>query len=135
MLIPLLAFVLWKAGLPGRAWVLLAGAGGVSLTNLTLKHLIDRPRPGGKLFPAYIDLDSPGFPSGHVVLFVTCFGYLILLAWKHLSGSLRTVVTGRPGFFDPGRRDLPCLAGRALAPRLCRGVPSRNSDGRCNLVT
>ena len=98
MLIPLLAFVLWKAGLPGRAWVLLAGAGAGSLTNLTLKHLIDRPRPGGKLFPAYIDLDSPGFPSGHVVLFVTCFGYLILLAWKHLSGSLRTVVTGGLAF-------------------------------------
>ena len=98
VLIPLLAFVLWKAGLPGRAWVLLAGVGGASLTNLTLKHLIDRPRPGGMLFPAYDDLGSPGFPSGHVVLFVTCFGYLILPAWKHLSGSLRIVVTGGLAF-------------------------------------
>ena len=98
LLIPLLAFVLWKAGLAGRAWILLAGAAVASLTNLTLKHLIDRPRPGGILFPAYKDLGSPGFPSGHVVLFVTCFGYLILLARKHLSGSLRTIVTGGLAF-------------------------------------
>ena len=43
MLIPLLAFVLWKAGLPERAWVLLAGAGGASLTNL-MRSLLEAPR-------------------------------------------------------------------------------------------
>ena len=57
------------------------------------------------MFPAYIDLDSP-LSIGPRRLFVTCFGYLILLAWKHLSGSLPYRRDGRPGFFDPGRRDL-----------------------------
>ena len=98
LMVPILALLLWKAGLVLQCWVLLAGVGGASLTNLVVKHLIDRPRPGGMLFPAYTDPGSPGFPSGHVVLFVTCFGYLLLLAWRHLSGSLRTVVTGGLGF-------------------------------------
>ena len=98
LMVPILALFLWKAGLVLQGWILLAGAGGASLANLVLKHLIDRPRPGGMLSPAFTDSGGPGFPSGHVVLFVACFGYLLLLAWRHLSGSLRAVVTAGLGF-------------------------------------
>ena len=59
-----------------------------------LKVLVGRERPPAfaldpwDLFPSF---NTYAYPSGHVLFFVTFFGFLAWLSWKHLAGRLRWI--------------------------------------------
>jgi undecaprenyl-diphosphatase len=55
-----------------------SGAGLGAALNRTLKVIIARPRPAGSLVNIAITYEHESFPSGHTVLFVVVFGFLIL---------------------------------------------------------
>lgn len=58
-------------------WLLLTTVIGVELLWLALVFLIGRPRPTE--ITAFGDTALPGFPSGHVMLFIAFFGTLLYL--------------------------------------------------------
>ncbi len=65
--------------------------GGAEALSLSLKAIIGRPRPAADLIKqlgTYLVHDS--FPSGHVLYFVGCFGFLYYLSYSRLKkGKLR----------------------------------------------
>ena len=63
---------------------LVLSAGGGALLNNAIKLLIARPRPGADLVKVYGALDSKSFPSGHVMFYVTYFGFLLFVAYALL---------------------------------------------------
>lgn len=63
---------------------LVLSAGGGALLNNAIKLLIARPRPGAYLVKVYGALDSKSFPSGHVMFYVTYFGFLLFVAYALL---------------------------------------------------
>ena len=68
--------------------ICMAGVGlGFSINRL-LKMLIGHPRPAEPLVKVYTVYGSESFPSGHVVLFVTFFGFLLFLCFTQLRTGL-----------------------------------------------
>lgn len=60
-----------------------------------LKMLVSRPRPPSfTLNPSDVFqfFNQFAYPSGHVLFFVTFFGFCGYLAWKYLSGWLRLII-------------------------------------------
>ena len=53
-----------------------------SLVNLALKGWFARARPGAEALPLY---EEPyySFPSGHAMISLVIYGFLIYLAWRH----------------------------------------------------
>lgn len=62
-----------------RVWALLSVVGGSAATTYLLKHLLDRPRPLGSLYPE----DGSSFPSGHATFAMALYGFLFYVIWKH----------------------------------------------------
>ena len=74
---------------PEAAFLGLAGAS--SLLTVLFKTLVGRPRPDAGLVTVTSLLPDPSFPSGHVLMYVTVFGFLAYLAYALLKpGRLRT---------------------------------------------
>ena len=82
-----------------EAGFVLATASNFVLTSV-LKVLIARPRPPvfslnpADLFPM---VDQYSFPSGHVLFFVSFFGFIAYLAWLHQGGRVRILIMGSCG--------------------------------------
>lgn len=71
-------FLLWKKRkVAGYAFALSAGGG--TLLNMIVKELIARPRPTSELVQQLVQETSLSFPSGHVMHYVTFYGFLIIL--------------------------------------------------------
>ena len=53
-----------------------------------LKLMVVRPRPGEDVVHVFRKLDSSGFPSGHVLSAVACYGFVAFLCFTLLKPSL-----------------------------------------------
>lgn len=73
------------------AVVIWIGVGGSALMNRSMKVLVNRQRPHQDLVDILIEYPNESFPSGHVVLFLTYFGFLACLA---ANSTLPRVVKG-----------------------------------------
>ena len=70
---------LWVAG-KRTEFVFFLGAFGLQkLATFAFKEIVNRPRPDGELIQVLESASSPSFPSGHVVAFVVCLGFLLYL--------------------------------------------------------
>jgi membrane-associated phospholipid phosphatase len=103
----ILAF-LYASGLKWETVVLLISVLGSSALGLGLKVLIDRPRPSADLVNVISQLKSYSFPSGHVLFFVTFFGFLLFLAFTLLKPAwwrvlLLVVLFGMVALIGPSR--------------------------------
>ena len=76
---------LYASGLKWETVVILISVLGSSALGLGLKILVDRPRPSADLVNVISQLKSYSFPSGHVLFFVTFFGFLLFLAYTLLK--------------------------------------------------
>jgi undecaprenyl-diphosphatase len=82
----------WLAGRHVEAGFLLAASGSAVLTQ-AIKAIVARPRPHADLVNVLAGATGHSFPSGHVLFYVTFFGFLAYIAyalWRR--GRLRTVV-------------------------------------------
>jgi undecaprenyl-diphosphatase len=51
-----------------------------------MKAIVDRPRPTSDLVDVAVRLDSPSYPSGHVLCAVLLFGFLIYCIERTVTG-------------------------------------------------
>ncbi|MDQ4078004.1 MAG: phosphatase PAP2 family protein, partial [Chloroflexota bacterium] len=72
--------------LEGAFLLLASGAGGIS--NYLLKRLFGRTRPSADLVEVFLPHEDYSFPSGHVMVYTTFFGFCAFLAWSRLESSL-----------------------------------------------
>jgi membrane-associated phospholipid phosphatase len=72
---PFAARGLWIEAL----WILATQATSVVVNGL--KGVVDRPRPSPELVGVLASLDSPSFPSGHVVQYTLLFGFTFFLLY------------------------------------------------------
>jgi len=63
-------------------------AGGGGLLSSLFKSMIARPRPSSNLVRVWVLSDSPAFPSGHVVHYVTLYGFLGWMMSRHIHDPL-----------------------------------------------
>lgn len=84
VLTALTALALLFFGLKREAGALLLCVGGGALLNDLLKLLVARPRPAADLIKVFGTLDSKSFPSGHVMFYVSYFGFLLFLGYAFL---------------------------------------------------
>src|SRR5512135_460349 len=99
---------LYASGLKWETVVLLVSVLGSSALGLGLKVLIDRPRPSVDLVNVINQLKDYSFPSGHVLFFVTLFGFLLFLAYTLLKHSwwrtgLLFILVGMVALIGPSR--------------------------------
>jgi membrane-associated phospholipid phosphatase len=88
----LLLFLL-VSGLKWETMVAFVSVLGSSALGLGIKVLIARPRPSADLVTVLSQLGDFSFPSGHVLFFVTFFGFLLFLAYTLLKPTRwRTVL-------------------------------------------
>ncbi len=68
--------------------------GGGKLLNVLLKDLFDRPRPSWN--GTILTEGSPAFPSGHAMLSLLTYGFLVILLWRaaHNRPARIVLVTG-----------------------------------------
>jgi undecaprenyl-diphosphatase len=70
------------------------------IVNVIVKDTIQRPRPTVDLVQVLHILDSYSFPSGHVMFYVGCFGFMWFLVYTLLKRSwLRTALLILLGIF------------------------------------
>ena len=68
------------------------------VANELVKVIIRRPRPTGDLVDVFAVLQSYSFPSGHVMFYVSFFGFIWFLAYTLLKRSLiRSLILGFVG--------------------------------------
>ena len=83
--------VFWLAGFR-RAALLLFATPVPGLLTGAIKSLIERPRPGGEGIRVVSELLDFSYPSGHVVSFVSLYGFLFFLTYAVFKRSAwRTV--------------------------------------------
>jgi membrane-associated phospholipid phosphatase len=86
-----IVLALYLAGLRWEA-VALAFSSLVLLICLGVKAIVTRPRPSPDLVRVLFELNSPAFPSGHVLQMVCVGGFLAFLAFTLLKPSIgRTI--------------------------------------------
>ena len=86
--------LLWRFGHRLAGPFALLGAVGATLGAAALKQLWRRPRPTDEVVTIFGDAPAgTSFPSGHTLLYVTFFGFLLYWSWTFLRpGRLRTVL-------------------------------------------
>ena len=99
---------LYASGLKWETMVAFVSVLGSSALGLGLKVLIDRPRPSADLVTVLTQLKDFSFPSGHVLFFVTFFGFLLFLAYTLLKHSwwrtlLLVILVGMIVLIGPSR--------------------------------
>jgi membrane-associated phospholipid phosphatase len=99
---------LYASGLKWESVVLLVSVLGSSALGLSLKVLVDRPRPSANLVTVINQLKDYSFPSGHVLFFTTFFGFLLFLAYTLLKPAwwrtvLLVVLVGMVALIGPSR--------------------------------
>jgi len=96
----LTAFILYMYGLHRESVTSLLAALFSGVTNELVKNIIQRPRPTGDLVDVFAVLKSYSFPSGHVMFYVSFFGFLWYLAYTLLKRSWkRSLLLGFLGGF------------------------------------
>ena len=75
----------WRWEAVSAAFATLGAAG---LTEV-VKDLVERPRPSPELVNVVHQIESSGFPAGHVLNFTPFVGFLCYLAYVHLAPSWR----------------------------------------------
>ena len=78
---------LYASGLKWETVVALVSVVGSTTMGLGIKVLVDRPRPSADLVNVIAQLKDYSFPSGHVLFFVTFFGFMLFLAYTLLKHS------------------------------------------------
>lgn len=75
----------WLGWQKGVFLLILVGIEGIS--NRLIKEAIGRPRPAEELVEVLFPHSGNSFPSGHVMLYVVFFGFLLFLIWTHMRHS------------------------------------------------
>ncbi len=90
----IVCLILWLLHLKKEIIAILISTPGSYLISETFKMLINRPRPIADLVKQIATpLTSPGFPSQHVLFFMSLYGFLLYLAYTKLkNGPLRTIL-------------------------------------------
>jgi membrane-associated phospholipid phosphatase len=60
---------------------------GITVLGLSIKVLVERPRPSADLVNVVTQLSDYSFPSGHVLYFTTFFGFLLFLVYTLFKHS------------------------------------------------
>ena len=76
-----LIFAVAALGSRRGAAFLLGAVLGATVLYWVVKALVRRPRPGDPHVHVLTHLGTYSFPSGHVVTYVACYGFLAYLAW------------------------------------------------------
>ena len=84
----LIGFALYVFGFRWESVTALLTALISGVTNETVKYLIQRPRPAADLVDVFEVLSSYSFPSGHVMFYVSLFGFVWYVAYTILKRSL-----------------------------------------------
>jgi membrane-associated phospholipid phosphatase len=79
-----LSTLMWAAGFRMEGAFTVSTWSGDVLTVLIKTHVL-RPRPTADLVRVMSNLDEASFPSGHVVHYVTFYGFLFYLVYTHLK--------------------------------------------------
>jgi len=96
----LIAFMLYIYGLHWESVTSLLAAIISGVTNELVKGMIQRPRPTVDLVDVFAVLKSYSFPSGHVMFYVSFFGFIWYLAYTLLKRSWkRSLLLGFFGGF------------------------------------
>lgn len=91
ILVGLLLAGMYVAGLRWEAVVGGINAVSVTLMNFLLKTIVNRPRPSTDVVNVMRSLNESSFPSGHVMLYMSFFGYCFFITYIMLKkGALRT---------------------------------------------
>ncbi|MDB5156058.1 MAG: phosphatase family protein [Mucilaginibacter sp.] len=53
-----------------------------SLVSTIIKVLVNRPRPSDNMVRVIVKTQQQSFPSGHVIFYVTYFGFLVILMYR-----------------------------------------------------
>lgn len=94
----LLAFMLYAFGLHWESVASLLAASFSAGANQLVKEIIQRPRPALDLVDVFAVLQSYSFPSGHVMFYVSFFGFLWFLVYTLLKPSwIRSLILGFVG--------------------------------------
>lgn len=87
-LVTVISVALFAAHHRSEALICAIGVGACSGVNRLIKTVVDRPRPSGDNVQVAIQYEHESFPSGHTVLFVVLFGFLILLTYSLAKGRV-----------------------------------------------
>lgn len=85
----LVVLLIYGFGLRWEALTTLSTALSSAALNALVKNLIQRPRPLPDMVNVLTTLDSYSFPSGHVMFYVSFFGFIGLLAYSLLKPSFQ----------------------------------------------
>ena len=89
VLAALLSIGMYRSGLRREAIATTLSAFGMSVAGLTVKLLVDRPRPHPELVRVRRSLDGgrQSFPAGHVQIYVPLFGFLAFISYTAIQRS------------------------------------------------
>ena len=85
----LIVLLLYSFGLRWEALTALTTALSSTALNVLVKSLVQRPRPLPDMVTVLATLNSYSFPSGHVMFYVSFFGFIGLLAYSLLKPSFQ----------------------------------------------
>ena len=99
---------LYASGLKWETVVAFVSLVGSTTVGLGIKVLVDRPRPSADVVNVITQLKDYSFPSGHVLFFVTFFGFMVFLAYTLLKHSwwrtgLLVLMSGMVALIGPSR--------------------------------
>ena len=89
LIILLIAFTLSMYRLRWESVLSLLTALISGITNQSVKYMIQRPRPASDLVDVFETLASYSFPSGHVMFYVTFFGFVWYVIYTVLKRSVQ----------------------------------------------
>ena len=85
----LIVLLLYSFGLRWEALTALTTALSSTALNVLVKSLVQRPRPLPDMVTVLATLNSYSFPSGHVMFYVSFFGFIGLLVYSLLKPSFQ----------------------------------------------
>jgi undecaprenyl-diphosphatase len=88
----LIGLLIYSFGLKWEAVSTLIAAVLSSGIDEFVKLLVRRPRPAADLVDVFASLNSYSFPSGHVMFYLTFFGFLWFLAFTLLKPSVKRTI-------------------------------------------
>jgi membrane-associated phospholipid phosphatase len=83
----LVVVFLFASGLKWETVVSIANMVGISALGTGIKLLVSRARPTANLVNVISQLNDSSFPSGHVLYFTACFGFLLFLTYTLVKHS------------------------------------------------
>ena len=87
LIVLLIAWTLYLYQLRWEAVASILAAVSSGIINQLVKTIIQRPRPSGDIVDVFYMLESYSFPSGHVMFYISYFGFLWYLAFTLLKRS------------------------------------------------